>query len=298
MDGPSVNVGVVVCTFDRINDARCCLEILRSAWQPDPFPLLHVVHAYNGAPHWYTASLEDQLIQLKPAASHYVGAAELLDAGLLTLAQQPVDYAVAMAGDVWAYDAHWVDAVISEMATHRLRLATADWRIDAEAHGLRRAAAPTLLPMDGLATDFFIVDLPWAIQNNMLPLRYGEFLNRHDDLLNYFQEMPFLERYLAGRFLGAVRQELRRQPGKDAWGSAGPRTARQLLRILDERPIDPQGLTAPAHEGHWPHIGLITTHDPQQKKAVAADHANLFGPTLRRLAASDDLAWYSAPART
>lgn len=291
-------VGVAVTTYDRIDDARCCLEILRSVWQPAPFPELTVVHAYSGPAGRYTPKLEDRLVRVGPSRSHYEGAAALLDAGLQALSEQSVRYAVAFTGDVWAYRPAWVASVIEEMATSELRLAAASWRIDPAAHGVIRASGPGLLPTDGLATDFLILDLPWAFKHRLLPLDYGLFIDSYADLLNYLQEMPFLERYVAGRFLSAVRTELQHQPGsKDPWGSAGPRRARQLLRLMHERRIDPDAKTAPAHEGHWPDIGLITTHNAQLKQQVVQAQPQLTGPTLERLRhSSSDLSWYDRSA--
>lgn len=288
-------IGVALTTYDRVDDARCCLEVLRSRWQPGPFPDLVIVHAYNGRERWYTAKLEDRLLTLAPSKSHYRGAAALLDAALQELANHGVHYAVAMTGDTWAYRPEWVAQVIAEMASNGFRLAAARWLISPTAHGLARTSDPQLLPNDGLSTDFFVVDLPWAVSHGLLPLRYDSFLEQHADLLNYLQEMPFLERFLAGKYLGAVRDELALGSGKDPWGSAGPRHARRLLRLLHERPIDPAGQTAPAHQGHWPDIGLLTSHDVEAKRDVARAHSRLVGPTLDRLRASHDLSWYNSP---
>lgn len=291
-------VGVVVTTYDRVDDARCCLEILRSAWQPAQFPNLTVVHAYSGPADWYTPKLEDCLVRVAPARSHYQGAAALLDAGLQALSERAVRYAVAITGDVWAYRPAWIAGVIEEMAADQLRLSAASWRIDPAAHGLVRASSTGLLPTDGLATDFLILDLPWAWEHGLLPLDYASFVDRHADLLNYLQEMPFLERHVAGKYLSAVRTELQCHPGgKDPWGSAGPRRARQLLRLMHERRIDPDAKTAPAHEGHWPDIGLITSHDARLKQQVLRAQPQLTGAMLQRLRASGiDLSWYDRSA--
>jgi hypothetical protein len=120
-------------------------------------------------------------------------------------------------------------------------------------------------------------------------------LNKYADLLNYFQELPFLERYNAGKFLGAVRVELNAGIGnKDPWGSAGPRHAGQLLRPLHERLIDPHGKKAPVHKGHWPSIGLATIEEPHAKREIALSRPDLTGPILNRLRSSEDLSWYNA----
>ena len=288
-------VGALIATHDRVWDARCCMEIIRSVWQP-VLGAVRIVHAFNGDPAWYPAPyLEDTLVRVPPEPTHFRGAASLIDAGLAAFADTHPDcrYVVVLAADVWALDPVWLRAVVTDLERDGQRLASAEWRISPTAHGIGRVQDPALLPANGLATDFFVVDLPWALRWGMIPLRYGEFLDRNADLLNYLQELPFLERHVAGRFLAAVRSELAASgPGKDPWGSAGPRTANALLRLMRERAIDPDGRTAPSHKGHWPAIGLVTSEDAGVKQALLADVPAATGSTLDRLRADPDTTWF------
>lgn len=281
-------VGVLITTHDRVQDARVGMEIIRGAWRThDDLAQLVVVHAYNGEPgRWTEPYLEDELVRIANEPTHFRGHAALLDAGMAAFSQHfpRVRYVVAMAADVWAYRPDWIERVLRELRDQRQHLAASRWRIAPDAHGLARSSGHDLLPIDGLSTDFFMVDRVWATTYDAFPLSYGTFVDQNRDLLNYFQEMPFLERHFAGRYLGAVRAELEAEgQGKDPWGSTGPRRARASLRLLEERHIDPSGRIAPLHKGHWPAIGLCTTEDHRVKRAILLDHPELSGPTIDQI---------------
>lgn len=141
-----------------------------------------------------------------------------------------------------------------------------------------------------------MIDLPWCRENGLFPLDFDSFLTRNAETLNYLQEIVLLERHLEGRFLQAVRSSLERARWqKDAWGSEGLRRARNMLRLIHERPIDPAGTEAPPHKGHWPELGFISIEDPQVKRVeMQTTQGVRGGPTWRRLLADDDTRWFNA----
>ncbi len=292
-------IAALITTYDRVDDARANMEVIRSSWgSPGRFPDVVIVHAYNGSPDWYPRpEHEDLLITMPPARSHFTGAAELIDRGLAAVNREfpAVRYVVCLSADCWIYDPRWLCQTVDGMQAAQHRLAAAGWEISESIHGLRRHGHPGLLPGAGLSTDFFVLDLPWATQFGMVPLSFEEFLRDHEALLNYFQEIPLLERYFEGRFLAAVRNQLRDAGGrKDPWGSEGPRQARQALRLLEERRIDPSGLNSPSHKGHWPELGLITAEDPHVKRSIVLQNDNLSGPTIARLRGQSDTSWFNS----
>lgn len=292
----SRRIGVLVTTHDRVDDARASMEIVRGVWENSHlFAEITIVHAYNGAAGAWSMASEDRLVVVPNERTHFCGAASLLDAGIETFATRfpDVTYVIAMAADVWAYRPEWVARIVDDLAATGARLAATPWHIADDTHGLRRNAAADLLPANGLSTDFLVIDRLWACASGFFPLAYASFLDRYADLLNYAQEMPFLERHLAGCFLGAVRREMEHVSGKDPWGSGGLRRARSLLRLMDERVIDPTGSVAPIHKAHWPELGLVTCEDPAVKREIVRSLPSLRGPTLDRLRATDDLSWYN-----
>jgi hypothetical protein len=289
-------LAVLVSTHDRHDDARVNMEIIRAMW-PEHLGDVVVVHAYNGPRPW-TPYLEDQTIVPGPGASHYTGAADLIDAGSVAIAENwpDVRHVVYLASDTWLYRPERLRTILDEMRARELRLATAPFEVSPHAHGLRRQwGGPHLLPGTGFTTDFFVLDLPWAREFGMLPLDLAGFINEYGDLLAYFQEIVLLERLAEGRYLAAVRRFLQQVSWpKDALGSEGLRQGRRMLRLLHERPIDPDGRTAPSHKGHWPDLGLITIEDPVAKRTAVREVAGLQGgDVLKRFLEDEDLRWFN-----
>ncbi len=296
MTGPPV--AVLVSTHDHFDDARVNMEIVRAGWSQE-FANVALVHAYNGRSGGWTPYLEDVLVDVAPGQSHFTGAADLLDAGLSAISRDfpDVQHVVCVASDSWLYRPQRVLAIIDDMRRDDLRLAAASWEVADDAHGVRRERGhPTLLPGAGLSTDAFVIDLPWALEFGMLPLDMTGFLDTNGAMLNYLQEIVLLEKYLEGRYLSAVRTHLQRTRWpKDGWGSEGLRRARAMLRLIHERPIDPAGITAPSHKGHWPGLGLITIEDPVVKHAEIRSVKGLRGgPVLERFLHGGELCWFNA----
>ena len=297
MNAPTV--AAIVMTHDRLDDARANIEIIRSCWTaPGAFCNVVVAHAYNGAADVDPVGREADLTVRAPSdRGHFVGAADLIDAGLSAVARRhpALTYAVCLASDTWVYRPDSLAKIVAEMAERGQRLAAAEWQIDPAVHGVARNRGAGLLPGSGLSTDYLVVDIHWAYQYGLLPLNFGSFLAAHADILNYLQEIPLLERHLEGKLLGAARREMAELGiRKDAWGSAGPRRARQLLRLIHERRIDPLGVDAPLHKGHWPELGLISSEDAPAKQALLRAHPALRGPTLNRLRDAVDTSWFNA----
>lgn len=114
-------IAALITTYDRVDDARANMEVIRSNWsRPGGFPDVVIVHAYNGSPDWYPRpEHDDMLITVPPARSHFTGAAELIDRGL----------------------------------------AAASWEISESIHGLQ-ARTPRLAPGCRVVDGFFVLDLP------------------------------------------------------------------------------------------------------------------------------------------
>ena len=292
------DVAVLISTHDRHDDARINMEIVRGVWSRCLDPVV-LVHAHNGPRPW-RRHLEDQTVVVPPGPSHYTGAAQLIDAGSRVIAEEyrHVRYVVYLASDTWLYRPERLAAILDDMRGGDLRLAAAPFEVSDTSHGVRRQRGdPALLPGNGLTTDFFVADLPWAWEYGLFPLDLAGFVAQYGDLLAYFQEIVLLEKHIEGRYLAAVRRYMQRIGWrKDGLGSEGMRHGRRMLRLVQERPIDPAGLAAPPHKGHWPELGLITVEEPGDKQAaLRAVDGMQAGPLLDRFLHDDDLSWFNAP---
>lgn len=73
-------LGVVICTNKRIDDAKINMELVRNVWRgTGP---VRIVHSYNGDPAAYPDKyLEDDLV-VTSNPGHFQGAGDLIDAGV------------------------------------------------------------------------------------------------------------------------------------------------------------------------------------------------------------------------
>ena len=245
MYGPKI--GVLIYTYDRVDDAKINMEIVRSEWDRNPLiGKAIIVHAYNGRREWYARQyLEDRLVRTDGNPGHFRGAAELIDAGMSSFssAYPEVEYVVVLASDTWLIRPDYLASMVETMYQKELRLASCAW-------GLPDRNDPFVV---GLATDFFIVDHAWARNYQMFPIVDSDFKARHS-----------VERLVLSRFLEAVSRE------REGKADTGEIELSSLLRITDREPvhseIDRDGSWRREH--YWPTMGLLTHHDPAEKRRI------------------------------
>jgi hypothetical protein len=275
------DVGVLLYTYDRTDDARISQEFVRTAWaQSGCFGAIRIVHAYNGEPGWYPEPyLEDELLRLENAG-HFRGAAELIDAGMATHLAGPssIDYVVVLAADTWLLDPDYVASVLRRLRGAGARLATCAWGTPKR---------DDLFEV-GMAVDFSVVDLPWVRERQMFPIDYAGFMERYDDLFLYDGGRNVkLEKLVLARFLRAVRDE---PTGDRALRRAG---LAALCRLVEREPVhtDRGGLWRRTH--YWPRLGLTSHHDPEEKRAILRKRGIHGGAAVQKLLASQDLSYYN-----
>lgn len=76
------NLGILIYTYNRIDDAKINMEIIKNVWQADDyFENLEIIHAFNGKKEWYEKKyLEDKLVRIRNTW-HFQGASDLIDVG-------------------------------------------------------------------------------------------------------------------------------------------------------------------------------------------------------------------------
>ena len=251
MEKTRPRVGVLLYTYNRIDDARINLEIIRNVWQKHLFFRdVVIVHAFNGEKKWWPKKyLENNLIQLKNGG-HFAGAVSLMDAGVECFAKKhpKVDYVVTLAADTWLVKPSYLEKIIKAMAAKEKYFAATPWA------NVRNGNIFTF----GASLDFNIIDVRWATKHKLFPMRYEEFRDKYSDLLFYQDTQAYPERVILARFKEAImRLGL---PSENLVG----RLAKAYLYIIKER--EPVHAHNWRRKMYWPAMGLITHHEPQPKQ--------------------------------
>lgn len=279
------NIGCLIYTHERVDDARINMEIIRSLWNNSGlFSGIKIIHSYNGKKSWYPKKyIEDTLVRLSKNPGHYQGASDLIDVGILKFQKlyPKIRYLVILAADTWCINPQYIAKVIFEMQKNNQSLATCPWGLPA------RYKAKTV----GIATDFFIVDMHWSKKYNFFPLRYSEFASKYQELFSYLHpgSNVSLEKLALARFYEASFFEYKNNVHRQE-------LAQQSIYLLKER--------MPVHSGknkkgywirkfYWPKIGLITHHQPDVKKKIIQGVKGISGQHIQKLITARNFKYYN-----
>lgn len=251
-----IKLGVLIYTYDRIEDAKTNMDIVRKLWQKsETFSDIKIVHAYNGKKEWYPKKhIENDLVRLKNPG-HFQGAAELIDAGIkkFTAKYADLDYVFVLAADTWLVKLSYVENIIRDMKKKELYLSTCAWGLP-DRNDIFEV---------GMAVDLFVVDFAWAKKYKMFPIDYKGFRKRYGDLLLYLKGWNLmLEKLLITRYLQAIFRHFNDN-------NQLKHCARNKIRLLSDREpvhshVDDSGFWI--RKMHWPKMGLLTDHDFKKKK--------------------------------
>lgn len=250
-------LGVVINTYDRIEDAKSNMDIIRQVWaRTKELRYVKIVHSFNGEKSWYPKKyLEDELVRLKNPG-HFQGAAELIDAGVKRLAQKfpALDYVVFLAADTWLVKPNYLLRLLGEMEKSNKYLATTPWALPGKQDWR----------LNGAAVDFFIVDFRWVRQHKLFPLDYKGFLRNYIEFFDYNLAEVMLEKVLLARFHQAVRREKKINVGLRQY------MFDKILNMKERHPVhshvDRNGFWV--RKMYWPNIGLLTHHDFETKRKI------------------------------
>lgn len=280
----TLSVGCLIYTHERVDDAKINQEIIRSLWTDSRvLGVPSIVHAYNGKRSWYPKKhLEDILIR-RNNPGHFQGAADLIDVGLLTFHRKfpKIRYVVVLAADTWCLKPKYLASVIQAMQKNHQPLATALWNLPKKYHE----------DQVGIATDFFIVDVQWAMKFHFFPLRYQEFWKKYHEILSYVRPGAnvSVERLALSRFHDACFSEHHNNVRRKEF-------AEKSIYFLTERmPVhlkkDRQGYWV--RRFYWPNIGLVTHHQPTPKRSILRRTKGIYGSTIEQLRRASDLTYFN-----
>lgn len=277
------NIGVLIYTYNRIDDARINMDIIRNVWEKSRyFENVKIVHSFNGEKSWYTKKeSEDDLVILKNSW-HFQGAADLIDAGISTFQKKHknIDYVIVLASDTWLIKPEYIESLLSRMKNDELYLVTCPWGLPD-----RNDIADV-----GVAVDFFIIDLKWITKNKMFPIAYGKFQKKYKDLFAYQKAGNImLEKLFLARYLEAISRS------EKIDGIARKTAIKKTLLLKDREPvhsnIDEAGSWI--RNMYWPKMGLLTHHESEPKRNILKKEKINNGKNIEILLRSKDLSYYN-----
>ena len=278
-----MNIAVVISTYNRVDDARINMEIIRNVWEKtNLFGKINIVHSYNGKKEWYLEKyLEDSLV-VTENKGHFHGAANLLDAGFLEIerCKWDVDYLVFLAADTWITKPDFILSLLNEIKEEKLYLATNTWDALPDKPGN---------VLKAMASDFFVLDYKWALDLNIFPLDYGKFKEKYEDLFYYQGGQIMVEKILMAHVFRAIHDQTNNDPEL-------PALVKNKIKVIEEREpvhekIDENGLWV--RKMYWPKIGLITNHKSEEKKKILKDLGLNVGPNCKKLINSENLDYFN-----
>lgn len=276
------NIGVLIYTYNRVDDAKINMEIIRDVWEGGSFDCVKIVHSYNGLKEWYPKKyLENDLVKIKNTW-HFQGAADLIDAGIKKFQKKyrEVDYVIVLASDTWLVNPDYVENLIDKMKKENLLLATCSWGLPDRDN----------IADVGVAVDFFVVDLKWATKYKIFPVNYGKFQKKYMDLFAYQKAgNVMLEKLFLARYLEAISRS------EKIYGIARKIAMEKMLMLKEREPvhshIDEKGNWI--RNMYWPEIGLLTHHEAEPKKKILHELNVSKGESIEKLLCSEDLSYFN-----
>lgn len=280
-----MKIGVLLYTYNRVDDAKINMEIIRSLWSRNSFLKdMVIVHAYNGQKEWWPEKyLEDELLCLDNPG-HFAGAELLINEGFACFKKKYPDitHIVLLAPDTWLLEPEYLERIISSMVKEGKYLATCPW-------GTKEKNSMWQI---GLALDFAVIDFKWADTYQLFPIRYTEFRDRYSEIFDYKNEIIYLERVFALRF----KQALARSTVLPSENLSIRVAEQHVFRMIEREPVHTEKTWYGRKKGrrmYFPKIGLITHHDPVEKRKIFRKYVTSLGKYADAYLHSEDLSYYN-----
>lgn len=251
------DIGVIICTYSRVLDAKINQEIIRHHWEKEVFKRTIIVHSYNGKREWYPQQyLEDDLLRSNNTNLSQ-GNADLIDNGIKYLNQQypHIKYAIILNADTWILKPEYLRNSLEDMMLNNYYLAASSYTGDR-----------TEFFRGGLASDLFIINVPFAINHKMFPLNYKEFQEKYWELILYYcgDMSPLLEKLLFAKFSKALINAMPSQNPADSFH-------KKFLRLKEREPFYKNDSDT-ERIWYWPEAGIISDHNIETKVRFLAGH--------------------------
>ena len=283
----TTKIGVLIYTYNRIDDARINMEIIRNVWAKNEIlKNITIVHTYNGDEEWYKEKyLEDDLIRLKNQG-HFKGAENLIDEGMRVFKEKhpDIDYIITLASDTWLVKPDYVASLIRDMQTEKKYLATCSWGTKKETNMFKI----------GMSLDFFILDAKWSNSISLFPLGYSQFREQYGDIFDYQDITIYPERVLAFRFKRAIQKSIE-IPSENLIKKV---TYSYIRHIKEREPVHiftGGFFTSKKQERqmYWSELGLFTHHNSVDKQKLLKAWNLSLGEYGKNFIESHDLSYFN-----
>lgn len=254
--------GVLLYTYNRVDDAKINMEIIRNVWCGcDLFKNITIVHSFNGKKEWWSEKyLEDELINTENPG-HFAGAEMLINEGIKVFTKKypDIDYVVILASDTWLVLPEYIKKNIMIMEKEGKYLTACAWGTRNDSDFFKT----------GMSLDFNIVNIKWANKNKLFPIHYDDFLNKYSELFLYNNLIIYLERVFALRF----KQAVMRSAAISSENILNDVACRYVNQIKEREPVNSKHKLlfkkqyVIKRRMYWKDMGLLTHHEalPKQK---------------------------------
>lgn len=160
MYAKKLKLASVIITYNRVEEAKAQMDIIREIWQP-MFKKIDIYHEFNGNKSWYTKKYKEDFLHRHKTMSHFVGAQHMLNQGIKHVLEsgKEYDYIIVASADAWFYNPNKLKKVILTCRKKEAQLAASLW-------------AGFLL-----GTEFFIMTPNLA--RRIFPLKFTQLTSRY-----------------------------------------------------------------------------------------------------------------------
>lgn len=160
MYAKKLKIASVIITYNRIDEAKAQMDIIRELWQP-MFKTIDIYHEFNGEKHWHPSKYKEDFLHYHKPMSHFIGANHMLNQGIKHVLEsgKKYDYLIVTSADVWFYNPDKLKKVILASRKKGAQLTASLWI------GLL------------LGTEFFIITPDLA--RRIFPLKFTPLTRRY-----------------------------------------------------------------------------------------------------------------------
>lgn len=186
MYAKNIKIASVIITYNRVDEAKAQMDIIRELWQPI-FETIDIYHEFNGNKAWYPKKYKEDFLYRHKIMPHFIGANHMLNQGIKHVLEsgKKYNYIIVTSADTWFYDQKKLKDIILTCQKKRFQLATSLWGAVV------------------LGTEFFIITPDLA--KKVFPLRFTQMVNKYKLLSWTHSKIAIFETIFSLRVIKALK---------------------------------------------------------------------------------------------